>query len=153
MRDRDDAPQGRRFPMRRSSSRSATTTSIEDDQGEKVFKVDGKALRARSTYLIKDRGGNELAKVQEKKLSVRDKMKVERDGRTLATVHKALVGIRDRYDIEVEDGPGLEARGDFLQHRIRDQARRRRDRQRVQEVVPRAHDATASKSSPARTSR
>jgi uncharacterized protein YxjI len=81
-----------------------------------VYKVDGKALRVRETFRLEDRDGHEVAKIQEKKLSVRDKMKVERDGRTLATVHKAIVGIRDRFDIEVEDGPDLKARGNIVDH-------------------------------------
>ena len=89
---------------------------IEDDQGEKVFKVDGKALRARHLPDQGPRWKTSSPRSRRRSSSVRDKMKVERDGRTLATVHKALVGIRDRYDIEVEDGPGLKARGNFLQH-------------------------------------
>jgi uncharacterized protein YxjI len=88
---------------------------IEDEQGEKVYKVDGKALRARDTYKLEDSSGNEVAKIQEKKL-IRDKMKVERDGKTLATVHKALVGIRDRFDIDIDDGDDMKAHGNVLQH-------------------------------------
>ena len=115
-RHRDDAPAGRRFQMREKLVSIGDDAWIEDDQGERVYKVDGKALRARETYKLEDRSGNEVAKIQEKKLSVRDKMKVERDGRTLATVHKALIGIRDRFDIDVEDGQDLKAHGNVLDH-------------------------------------
>lgn len=116
LRNRDDVPQGRRFQMHEKLVSIGDDAWIEDDQGERVFKVDGKALRARDTFKLEDRSGNEVAKIQEKKLSVRDKMKVERDGRTLATVHKALVGIRDRFDIDIEDGEDLKAKGNVLQH-------------------------------------
>ena len=116
LRHHDDAPQGRRFQMHEKLVSIGDDAWIEDDQGEKVYKVDGKALRARDTYKLEDRNGNEVAKIQEKKLSVRDKMKIERDGRTLATVHKALVGIRDRFDIDVEDGEDLKAHGNVLDH-------------------------------------
>ncbi len=116
LRHRDDAPQGRRFQMHEKLVSIGDDAWIEDDQGEKVYKVDGKALRARDTYKLEDRSGNEVAKIQEKKLSVRDKMKVERDGETLATVHKALVGIRDRFDIDIEDGADLKAHGNVLDH-------------------------------------
>jgi uncharacterized protein YxjI len=115
-RHHDDAQLGRRFQMREKLVSIGDDAWIEDDQGERVFKVDGKALRARDTYVLKDRHDSEVAKIQEKKLSIRDKMKIERDGHTLATVHKALIGIRDRYDIEVEHGDDLKARGNFLQH-------------------------------------
>jgi uncharacterized protein YxjI len=47
---------------------------------------------------------------------VRDTMKVERDGKTVATVHKAVVGIRDRFDIDIEDGDDLKAHGNVVDH-------------------------------------
>jgi uncharacterized protein YxjI len=59
---------------------------IEDGQGERVYKVDGKALRIRETMIIEDTTGAELCKIQEKKLRVRDTMEIERQGDTLATV-------------------------------------------------------------------
>ena len=89
---------------------------IEDEQGEKIFKVDGKALRIRDTFVLEDRSGREVAKIQERKLHVRDTIAIERDGRTVATVHKALVGIRDRFNVDVEDGEDLKARGNFTDH-------------------------------------
>jgi len=79
---------------------------IEDESGERAFKVDGKAIRARDTFVLKDASGSEVAKIQEHKLSVRDKMKIEMGDRS-ATVHKALAGIRDRYKVDVDGGPDL----------------------------------------------
>ena len=84
--------------------------------GEKAFKVDGKALRMRQTLKLESPGGDELLTIQEKKLSVRDKMDIEKDGNTLASVKKAMVGIRDRYSIEVKDGEDLSAMGNFVDH-------------------------------------
>ncbi len=57
-----------------------------------------------------------MVTIQEKKLRARDTMTVERDGRRLATVHKALVGIRDRFDIDIEDGEDLNAHGNVVDH-------------------------------------
>ena len=88
---------------------------IEDDDGNKVFKVDGKAARIRETFVLEDASGRELAKIQEKKLTVRDKMTIE-SGTTTATVRQRLVGIRDRFIIEVEGGEDLTAKGDFVDH-------------------------------------
>jgi uncharacterized protein YxjI len=115
-RHRDDGPAGRRFRMREKLASIGDDAWIEDDQGERLFKVDGKALRIRKTFVLEDRDGREVATIQEKKVSVRDKMRIERDGQTLATVHKALVGIRDRSNIEVEDGEDLKARGNIVDH-------------------------------------
>ncbi len=89
---------------------------IEDNGGQKVFKVDGKALRVRKTFVLEDASGNEVAHIQDRALSVRGTMKVERDGHEMATVHKALVGIRDRFDIDVNDGDDLKAKGNVLDH-------------------------------------
>jgi len=90
---------------------------IENDAGEKAFKVDGKALRLRNTFVLEGRGGEELYTIQEKKLTVRDTMEIERDGQTVAKIKKALVTpLRDRYSIEVEGGPDLEAKGNIVDH-------------------------------------
>ena len=62
------------------------------------------------TFILEDAHGNELCKIQEKKLSVRDKMTIE-SGWTQATVHKRLIGIRDHYVIDVDGGEDLKAPG------------------------------------------
>ena len=89
---------------------------IEDENGDRVYKVDGKALRVRDTFILENRNGDEVAKIQERKLSVRDTMKIERGGQTLATVHKKMIGFRDRFDVDVEDGEDLKARGNIVNH-------------------------------------
>jgi uncharacterized protein YxjI len=43
-------------------------------------------------------------------------MRVERGDRTVATIHKAIVGIRDRFEIEIEDGDDLKAKGNIVDH-------------------------------------
>ena len=91
---------------------------IEDEKGERAFKVDGKAVRIRDTLVLEDASsGAELYKIQEKKLTIRDKMEIERDGKTVATVKKALITpLRDRYSIEVEGGEDMEAKGNIVDH-------------------------------------
>ena len=91
---------------------------IENDQGERVFKVDGKALRVRKTLIFEDSHGSELLKIQERVARVRDTMGIEdRDGRTVATVKKALITpLRDRWSVNVADGPDLEVKGNILDH-------------------------------------
>jgi len=88
---------------------------IEDEDGNRVLKVNGKAARLRDTFILEDASGNEVSKIQEKKLTVRDKMTIER-GDTTATVRKRLVGIRDHYIIEVEGGEDLKAHGNIVSH-------------------------------------
>ena len=107
---------------------------IENDAGERAFKVDGKALRVRDTLVLEDASGAELFSIQEKKLHVRDTMEIERDGRTVATVKKALISpVRDRFSIEVEDGDDLEAKGNIVDHEYKIE----RDGDKVAEVSKR----------------
>jgi uncharacterized protein YxjI len=90
---------------------------IEDEEGERAFKVDGKALRVRDTLVLEDASGTELFSVQEKKLHIRDTMAIERDGETVATVKKALITpLREPFSIEVEGGDDMEANGNIVDH-------------------------------------
>ena len=89
---------------------------IENDQGERAYKVNGKAVRLRETFVLEDTSGGEVARIQERKLSVRDKVAIERGGDKVATVHKALVGIRDRFAIDVERGADMKAKGNVVDH-------------------------------------
>jgi uncharacterized protein YxjI len=89
---------------------------IENEAGERAYKVDGKAVRVRQTFVLEDASGDEVARIQERKLSIRDKVSIERDGDTVATIHKALVGIRDRFSIDVEDGDDMKANGHVVDH-------------------------------------
>jgi uncharacterized protein YxjI len=90
---------------------------IEAEDGQRAFKVDGKALRIRKTLVLETPAGAEVLRVQKKLLSIRNTMEIERDGRTVATVKKALITpLRDRFSIEVEDGEDMEARGNIVEH-------------------------------------
>jgi uncharacterized protein YxjI len=89
---------------------------IEDEEGRRAFRVDGKALRVRKTFILEKASGERVAKIQERKLSVRRRMKIERQRGTNATVHKALVGVRDRYSIAVGGARDLKAKGNVVDH-------------------------------------
>lgn len=91
---------------------------IENDQGERVFKVDGKALRVRETLIFEDSHGRELLKIQQRVARVRDTMEIEDPGgRTVATVKKAMITpLRERWTVKVADGPDLEVQGNITDH-------------------------------------
>jgi len=114
-RHRNDQPPPQRYQMREKLMSIGDDFWIENESGEKVYKVDGKAFRIRDTFLLKDGSGNEVASIKEKMLHVRDSMKIE-CGTIEATVHKALIGIRDRYKIDVDGRQDLTAHGNFVDH-------------------------------------
>src|SRR5512145_2960771 len=67
---------------------------IETDSGERVYKVDGKALRLRKTLILEDADGNRIAMVK-----------------------KALISpLRDRWTVEIEGGPDLDIKGNIVDH-------------------------------------
>ena len=106
-----------RYKMRQRLIAIGEDYVIEDAAGKPVYKVDGKVLTIRETFVIEDLQGHEVATIREKKLALRDSMKILRGGKTVATVRKAwLTPFRDRFDIEVEGGEELQARGDLLDH-------------------------------------
>lgn len=107
---------GTKYRMREKVFAIGDDFWIENDAGERAFKVDGKALRVRDTLVLEDASGAELFTVQEKKLHIRDTMEIERNGHTVATVQKALISpLRDRFSIEV-DGDDMEAKGNIVDH-------------------------------------
>jgi uncharacterized protein YxjI len=91
---------------------------IENDSGQKVFKVDGKALRVRQTLSFENAHGQELCKIQERILRIKDSMEVEdAHGNQVAMVKKALISpIRDRFTVKIKNGPDLEVKGNILDH-------------------------------------
>lgn len=112
----DRASAGTRYEMRQKLLSIGDDYWIEGPDGRHAFKVDGKAMRVRRTFVLEDAAGHEVAKIQERKISVRDAMRIERDGRTLATVRKALVGLRDRFSVDVEGGDDLRVKGNLVDH-------------------------------------
>jgi uncharacterized protein YxjI len=107
---------GARYHMRERIFSIGDDFWIGTDRDEHAFKVDGKALRLRKTLVVQSPSGDELFTVRERKLSLRDKMAIERHGDTVATVKKALIGIRERYTIDLEDGGELHSKGNAVDH-------------------------------------
>jgi uncharacterized protein YxjI len=118
---RGQAPVFKRYQMRQRLVAFGDDFYIENEQGEKVFKVDGKVLRVRDTLVFKDMQGNKLCQIQERMLRVRDTMEIEGpDGKTLATVKKALITpVRDRWTVKIKEGPDLDVQGNILDHEYR----------------------------------
>jgi uncharacterized protein YxjI len=88
---------------------------VTDEQGNDAFLVDGKALRLRQTFELKDRSGSVVATVRKKLVSIHDSMDIERDGAVLATVKKALFSpLHHKSVVELADGGQLEAVGNIL---------------------------------------
>jgi uncharacterized protein YxjI len=114
---RNHDPAGTVYRMREKVFAIGDDFWIDTDEERHAFKVNGKALRIRSTFILESPSGDELFKLQEKKLRVRDTMQLEHDGKTIATIKKALVSpLRERFHIELANGRELTAKGNIVDH-------------------------------------
>jgi uncharacterized protein YxjI len=115
---REEPPEaGTRYLLREKLLSLGDDFWIENDSGERIFKVDDKVLRARDTVIIKDTDGKELYKLQKRLLRARDTMAIERGGDKVATVKKAFVTpVRDRFTVDLEGGGDLDVEGNILDH-------------------------------------
>ena len=107
-----------RYKMRQKIFALGQDFFIENEQGQKAFKVDGKVLRVRDTLYFKDMQGNTLCQIQQKIARIRDTMDVDGpDGRPVASVKKAIITpIRDRWVVKIGEGPDLKVQGNIFDH-------------------------------------
>jgi uncharacterized protein YxjI len=111
---------GTKYRMREKMFAIGDDYWIENESGERAFKVDGKVLRLRDTLVLKDPAGADMYTVKKQLMRVRDTMRVERGGETVATVKKALITpFRERFSISVESGEDMEAQGNIVDHEYR----------------------------------
>jgi uncharacterized protein YxjI len=106
-----------RYTMRRRLVSIGEDFDIADEHGDPVFRVDGKVLHLRETFILEDLQGREVATIREKKLALRESMNILRGDTTIATVRKArFTPFREKFTIEVEGGQDIVAQGNILHH-------------------------------------
>jgi uncharacterized protein YxjI len=91
---------------------------IENENGQRVFRVDGKVLRISKTYAFLDMAGNTLCRIKERLLTIKDTMEIEdAEGQEMAVIRKALISpLRDRWNVKVRNSPDLDVQGNILDH-------------------------------------
>ena len=107
-----------RYQMRQRMVTIGDDFWIENQAGQKVFKVDGKALRLRKTLKFEDAHGQELCQIQEKVARIKESMEIEGpNGEQLAMVKKAMITpVRERFVAKIGNGPDLDIQGNLLDH-------------------------------------
>ena len=107
-----------RFQMRQKMLAFGDDFWIQNGDGQRVYRIDGKVLRLRHTMILEDAHGDELCKIQTRVMHIRDTMAIEdADGNTMASVHQALITpIRERWKVDVENGEDLEIHGNIVDH-------------------------------------
>lgn len=107
-----------RYQMREDLISIGDDFWIENENGQRVYRVDGKVLRISKTYVFLDLAGNTLCRIKERLLTIKDTMKIEdSEGKEMAVVKKALISpLRDRWGVKVRNSPDLDIRGNILDH-------------------------------------
>ena len=82
LRHHDEPQQGRRFQMREKIALDRRRLLDRGRRGRQGLQGQRQGRAVRDTFMLEDADGNEVAKIQEKKLSVRDTMTIERGGET-----------------------------------------------------------------------
>jgi uncharacterized protein YxjI len=107
----------RRYRLQRKIFAIGEDFWIEDDQGQQVFKVDGKALSLRHRFILEDASGAELLTGESQLIAIQPTMNLERQGARYATITKKLFTIlHQAYTIEVAGGAVYDAEGDITSH-------------------------------------
>lgn len=116
--DNEPRDGAQRYQMREKLVSFGDDFWIENDRGERVFKVNGKMMRVRGTLEIENTEGKVKAQIQERMLRAKDSMAIEDgEGHKAAEVKRALITpIRERWVVKIADGPDLEVQGDLLAH-------------------------------------
>ena len=76
--------------------------TVLDDQGRDVLYIDGKVLTLRTTLVVQDMSGNELATIQKKLLSWGPTYEIYRKGTLAAVIKKSLFTLfRCEFTVDV----------------------------------------------------
>ncbi|MEU4690802.1 LURP-one-related family protein [Actinoplanes sp. NPDC023714] len=90
---------------------------VLDENGAKVYHVDGKVFSVRNRVVIEDVAGTEVASVHRHLVALRPTYEIRIGGEKAAEVKKKLfTPFREKFTIDVPGPDDLEMKGDLLDH-------------------------------------
>ncbi|WP_306208324.1 LURP-one-related/scramblase family protein [Actinoplanes sp. RD1] len=90
---------------------------VLDENGTKLYRVDGKVFSVRNRVVIEDAAGNEVASVHRQLVALRPTYEIRIGGEKAAEVRKKLLTpFRDKFTIDVPGPDDLTMKGDLLDH-------------------------------------
>jgi len=106
-----------RYLMRQKLWSLGDDFTIRDDTGRDAFYVDGKVWTLRQTLLLQDMQRNELARIQQKLLSLGPTYEIYRGAQLAAVVRQHLFTLlHTKFTVDVPGPDDLEAAGNFTAH-------------------------------------
>ena len=87
---------------------------IETEHREKLFKVDRKLLRLRTTFDLVDTHGNQVASIVKKAFTLHHTLLIKQDGEVVGRISKRMIRIfGDRFKVSLRDGRRLRVAGNL----------------------------------------
>lgn len=109
-----------RYLMRQKLISFGDDFTIKDENNQDRYFVDGAAFSIGDKLSFQDMQGNELARIDQKVLSLGKKYRIIRDGKPVGTVKKKKFTLfRDVFDVEDAAAGDLDATGDFIDREYR----------------------------------
>jgi uncharacterized protein YxjI len=88
---------------------------IQDENGNRLYEVDGKAFSLRRRHELLDASGNVLYEIAQALAHVRRTFEIKRHDQVVATVQQAILTfLGDRFSVTLADGSELSIRGDII---------------------------------------
>lgn len=105
-----------RYMMKQKLMSFGDDYTIQDDEGNDLFFVDGKAFSIGSKLSFQDMDGNELAYISQKLLALKKTFRIYRNDEMFAEVSKDWTFFKDNFTIDVPGPNDYEVKGDFIDH-------------------------------------
>ena len=111
---------GQTFVLNQRLTSLSGDLSIEDEQGNQVYFVDGKAFSLRRRHQLLDASGTVVYEIVQSLGHVHRTFEIRHAGQVVATVQQALLTILgDRFTVSLADGEELIVHGDLLDYEFR----------------------------------
>ncbi len=106
-----------RYVIRERFFRIGEDSDITDDQGRRVFHVDGKVLTLHNTLIVRDTTGAEVARVERQLIALRPTYRIIRPDQGTTAVRKRIFSpFVDRYVVDVPGPDDLSVTGSLFEH-------------------------------------
>jgi uncharacterized protein YxjI len=106
-----------RYVIREKFFRLTEDSVIYGENGQTIYKVDGKIFSLHHTLVLKDLAGTELATVKKQIVSLAPKFHITRHGEEAATVRKKLISLfADRFTVDIPGPEDLHVKGSLFEH-------------------------------------
>ncbi|MEN8154972.1 MAG: LURP-one-related family protein [Acidobacteriota bacterium] len=90
---------------------------IRDGRGEPVFYIKGKFFTIGEKLKFYDMAGNELLYIKQRLFSLKRQYRIYRGSRQIAKINKKLFSFKDKFVVDIPGSENYYVRGDFTKHR------------------------------------